>query len=196
MPPCESACSSRRRSTHPSTRWTARFRPSPTRGSRRCGCPQSAGFDALTVLAVAGSQVPRVELGTSVIPTYPRHPVALAAQALTVNAAVDGRLLLGPRAVAPRGDRGHLRHVVRQAGTATCASTWPRSCHCSRNGEVDVAGPTITAAHEAHHAGRRRARRCCWPRCSPACSSSRAASPAARSRGAPARSPSRSRSCR
>src|SRR6476660_4988907 len=57
--------------------------------------PQSAGFDALTVLAVAGSQVPRVELGTSVIPTYPRHPVALAAQALTVNAAVDGRLLLG-----------------------------------------------------------------------------------------------------
>ena len=36
-----------------------------------------------------------MELGTSVIPTYPRHPLALAAQALTANAATDGRLLLG-----------------------------------------------------------------------------------------------------
>ena len=57
--------------------------------------PQSSGFDALTVLAVAADRVPRVELGTSVVPTYPRHPVALAAQALTVNAATGGRLLLG-----------------------------------------------------------------------------------------------------
>ncbi len=72
-----------------------RFRAVADQGFSSVWLPQSAGFDALTVLAVAGSQVPRVELGTSVIPTYPRHPVALAAQALTVNAAVDGRLLLG-----------------------------------------------------------------------------------------------------
>src|SRR5262245_48386466 len=72
-----------------------RFRMVADRGLSSIWLPQSSGFDALTVLAYAGSQVPRVELGTSVIPTYPRHPVALAAQALTVNAAVDGRLLLG-----------------------------------------------------------------------------------------------------
>jgi 5,10-methylenetetrahydromethanopterin reductase len=53
------------------------------------------GMDALTALAVAGSQVPGIELGTAVVPTYPRHPAALAQQARTVAAAVDGRLVLG-----------------------------------------------------------------------------------------------------
>ncbi len=53
------------------------------------------GLDALTALAVAGSRVPDIELGTAVVPTYPRHPGALAQQALTVQAAVGGRLALG-----------------------------------------------------------------------------------------------------
>jgi F420-dependent oxidoreductase-like protein len=53
------------------------------------------GLDALTALAVAGSQVPGIELGTAVVPTYPRHPAVLAQQALTVAAAVGGRLTLG-----------------------------------------------------------------------------------------------------
>jgi len=53
------------------------------------------GLDALTALAVAGSQVPGIELGTAVVPTYPRHPAALAQQALTVALAVGGRLALG-----------------------------------------------------------------------------------------------------
>jgi 5,10-methylenetetrahydromethanopterin reductase len=53
------------------------------------------GLDALTALAVAGRQVPGIELGTAVVPTYPRHPAALAQQALTVALAVGGRLTLG-----------------------------------------------------------------------------------------------------
>jgi 5,10-methylenetetrahydromethanopterin reductase len=53
------------------------------------------GLDALTALAVAGSQVPGIELGTAVVPTYPRHPAVLAQQALTTATAVGGRLLLG-----------------------------------------------------------------------------------------------------
>ena len=52
-------------------------------------------FDALTVLALAGRQTRRIELGTFVVPTYPRHPAALAQQALTVQAATGGRLALG-----------------------------------------------------------------------------------------------------
>ena len=39
--------------------------------------------------------MPRIEVGTAVVPTYPRHPAALAQQARTVAAAVDGRLILG-----------------------------------------------------------------------------------------------------
>ena len=54
------------------------------------------GLDALTALAVAGSQVPGIELGTAVVPAYPRHPAVLAQQALTAAlAAGPGRLTLG-----------------------------------------------------------------------------------------------------
>src|ERR1700722_11200951 len=54
------------------------------------------GLDALTALAVAGSQVPGIELGTAVIPSYPRHPAVLAQQALTVALAIGpDRLSLG-----------------------------------------------------------------------------------------------------
>lgn len=56
---------------------------------------QIAGIDALTALAVIGHEVPHLELGTAVVPTYPRHPMALAVQALTVQAATGGRLVLG-----------------------------------------------------------------------------------------------------
>ncbi len=54
------------------------------------------GADALTSLAIAGREVPGIELGTAVVPTYPRHPLALAQQALTTSALVGaGRLSLG-----------------------------------------------------------------------------------------------------
>jgi F420-dependent oxidoreductase-like protein len=56
---------------------------------------QIFGPDALTLLAVAGSQVPGIGLGTGVVPVYPRHPMMLAQQALTVQAATGNRLLLG-----------------------------------------------------------------------------------------------------
>jgi len=58
--------------------------------------PQIFGFDALTALAIAGREVPEIQLGTSVIPTYPRHPMMLAQQALTVSQVIGGgRLQLG-----------------------------------------------------------------------------------------------------
>jgi len=56
---------------------------------------QIFGLDALSTLSVVGHEVPRIELGTSVIPTYPRHPMMLAQQALTANQASGGRLCLG-----------------------------------------------------------------------------------------------------
>jgi len=53
------------------------------------------GLEALTALAVAGRGIPAIELGTAVVPTYPRHPAVLAQQALTADLALDGRLALG-----------------------------------------------------------------------------------------------------
>lgn len=53
------------------------------------------GLDALTALAVSGAGIPQIEIGSAVVPTYPRHPAVLAQQALTAALALDGRLALG-----------------------------------------------------------------------------------------------------
>jgi F420-dependent oxidoreductase-like protein len=57
--------------------------------------PQVSTVDALTSLALAGTETGRIELGTAVVPTYPRHPTALAIQALSTQEAAGGRLALG-----------------------------------------------------------------------------------------------------
>jgi 5,10-methylenetetrahydromethanopterin reductase len=51
--------------------------------------------DALTVLAVIGRATSTIELGTAVISTWPRHPLMLAAQALTTSELCGGRLVVG-----------------------------------------------------------------------------------------------------
>lgn len=54
------------------------------------------GMDPLTVIAAAGRATERIELGTSIVPTYPRHPVAMAQQAAAVQAAIGApRFSLG-----------------------------------------------------------------------------------------------------
>lgn len=56
---------------------------------------QTALVDATSVLALAGRETSSIELGTAVVPTWERHPRALAAQALTAQAASGGRHTLG-----------------------------------------------------------------------------------------------------
>jgi 5,10-methylenetetrahydromethanopterin reductase len=52
-------------------------------------------YDAITAQALIGRVTRRIELGTAVVPTYPRHPMAMAQEALTANAASGGRFTLG-----------------------------------------------------------------------------------------------------
>lgn len=54
-----------------------------------------SSLDALTALALVGRETSRIELGTAVVPTYPRHPMTMAQQALSTQIACGGRLLLG-----------------------------------------------------------------------------------------------------
>jgi alkanesulfonate monooxygenase SsuD/methylene tetrahydromethanopterin reductase-like flavin-dependent oxidoreductase (luciferase family) len=58
-------------------------------------CTHGLGRDALLVLAAYGVVAPRVGLGSGVIPIYPRHPVLLAQEALTLADISAGRLRLG-----------------------------------------------------------------------------------------------------
>jgi F420-dependent oxidoreductase-like protein len=53
------------------------------------------GLDAITALAVIGRETERIELGTAVVPSYPRHPVAMAQQCLTAQKSASGRFVLG-----------------------------------------------------------------------------------------------------
>ncbi|MBA3340185.1 MAG: LLM class F420-dependent oxidoreductase [Geodermatophilaceae bacterium] len=105
------------------------------------------GLDALTALAVAGRNVPGIELGTAVVPSYPRHPAALAQQAITVHLALRERLVLGigtSHKVIVEGtfgysfDRpaGHMREYLSVLVPLL------------QEGRVQVEGETITARYQ------------------------------------------------
>ena len=53
------------------------------------------GMDAIMAAAICGRETTRIELGTAVVPTFPRHPVAMAQAALSAQAVARGRFTLG-----------------------------------------------------------------------------------------------------
>ena len=104
----------------------------------------AAGPDGLTVFAAAALRTSRLRLGTSIVPTWPRHPVALAQQAQVVAALAPGRLRLGvgpstAQAMEPlvgarwRRPLEHLREYVVVLKTLL------------QTGEVDFAGRQVIA---------------------------------------------------
>lgn len=52
-------------------------------------------WDTLTAYAVAAARTERVVLGTSIVPTYPRHPFVMTSEALAIEDLAPGRLRLG-----------------------------------------------------------------------------------------------------
>ena len=58
--------------------------------------PQVPGYlDAMTAVALLGQVTERIEIGTAVVPIQTRHPLIMAQQALTTQAACSGRFSLG-----------------------------------------------------------------------------------------------------
>ncbi len=54
-----------------------------------------AAADAVTLFAAAAVRTTRIGLGTSVVPTYPIHPIKLVSQALALDGLAPGRFRLG-----------------------------------------------------------------------------------------------------
>lgn len=52
-------------------------------------------LDAIMTLATAARETSRLEVGTAVTPTYPRHPTAMAQQAVTAADMAGNRFVLG-----------------------------------------------------------------------------------------------------
>ncbi|GAB5450599.1 MAG: LLM class F420-dependent oxidoreductase [Halioglobus sp.] len=65
------------------------------RGFDSLWLPNIFGLDGVGACALVGWETQRMEVGTAVTPTYPRHPGALAQQAVTTQIACDGRFALG-----------------------------------------------------------------------------------------------------
>jgi F420-dependent oxidoreductase-like protein len=105
---------------------------------------QYTGWDALTLAALSGQQVPGIDVGTAIVPTYPRHPLTLAGQALTTQAATGNRLTLG---IGP----SHRVLIEGQLGVSYDRPARHTREYLSalqpllRGEEVDYEGETITA---------------------------------------------------
>src|SRR4051794_902919 len=53
------------------------------------------GADSVTTLAVAGTQTEQIQLGTAIVRTFSRHPIAMIQQAVAVSQVAPGRFRLG-----------------------------------------------------------------------------------------------------
>jgi F420-dependent oxidoreductase-like protein len=73
----------------------AQARAAAGAGLDRVWAAQALGWDALAAVTVAGTAAPRTALGTAVVPVPQRHPLVLAGQALSAQAATGNRLTLG-----------------------------------------------------------------------------------------------------
>jgi F420-dependent oxidoreductase-like protein len=84
---------------------------------------QRFDHDAITVAALAAREVPDINIGTAIVPIYPRHPIAISMQAQTAQAASHGRFTLGIGAslksfveqtygIAPHPRIRHLREYL------------------------------------------------------------------------------------
>ena len=69
---------------------------------------QALGINPFVAMAVAGREAPRIEIGTALVPAVLRHPQGLAAEALTAQAAIGGRLTLGVGISHPHVVEGRL----------------------------------------------------------------------------------------
>lgn len=77
------------------TETAAQVRGLVARGVRSIWTPQIFGIDAITTISAIASEFEGVRFGTAVVPTYPRHPMMLAAQARTAQQVCGGGFTLG-----------------------------------------------------------------------------------------------------
>jgi F420-dependent oxidoreductase-like protein len=51
--------------------------------------------DTVAIYAAAAAQTSRITLGTSIVPTYPRHPISLASEVMALEGFASGRIRIG-----------------------------------------------------------------------------------------------------
>ncbi|MCW2691281.1 MAG: class F420-dependent oxidoreductase [Mycobacterium sp.] len=114
-------------------------------GVRQVWIAQRFDFDAIALAGLVGAAVPGLEVGTSVVPINPRHPLTIASAAQTAQAAAHGNFSLGLGLGAPL--------IEEQA----YGSSWPKPVRRLReyltvlrsilaDGSVDFHGAEVSAS--------------------------------------------------
>ncbi|WP_344870513.1 TIGR03564 family F420-dependent LLM class oxidoreductase [Allokutzneria multivorans] len=105
---------------------------------------QRFDVDAIGVAGLIGREVPGLRVGTSAVPIFARHPILVASQAATAQAATHGRFSLGvglgaKGLVEPTFGIGYDRPIaqLREFLTATRQAL--------ETGSAEVRGETLTA---------------------------------------------------
>jgi len=100
--------------------------------------------DSLSVFAAAAVETKQIILGTSIVPTYPRHPLITVQQAHVINQLAPGRLILGIGASHKDRIEGNYRIPFDTPLTHT-----REYLHITRtllhNGSVDFKGKQLSA---------------------------------------------------
>jgi hypothetical protein len=113
---------------------------------------QMANYDALAVASAVGRAVPRISVGTAVVPIYPRHPQILASAAKTAQAATGGRFQLKsttpatPRPPSVDTQPREGRPGTGDDGLASVAETLAGLTAAARSGLDDTAALSALAA--------------------------------------------------
>lgn len=104
----------------------------------------AGGADPLTVFAAALTATDRIRLGTAIVPTWPRHPIIIAQQALALEQIASGRLRLG---IGPSHEPGMVRNFgVRWEAPLTELREYLTVIRSlATMGSVDFVGRHVTA---------------------------------------------------
>ncbi|KUN09577.1 LLM class F420-dependent oxidoreductase [Streptomyces yokosukanensis] len=114
-------------------------------GLRSAWFGQTFSYDSPALAAIVGREVPGLHVGTAAIPVFGRHPLLVAAQAQTAQAATGGRyhlgLALGTKHLTETGfGIPHERPVARLREFLTALRP------VLETGSVDFHGELLTAA--------------------------------------------------
>ncbi|MFC5747125.1 TIGR03564 family F420-dependent LLM class oxidoreductase [Actinomadura rugatobispora] len=120
-------------------------------GLRSAWFPQRFDHDAITIAGIAGREVPGLAVGTSVVPIFGRHPLPVAHQAQTAQAATHGNLHLGLGLGAPAFVESSLglpydRPIARLRDFLTILRSIFETGTADVHGEILTAAPPMPAA--------------------------------------------------
>jgi F420-dependent oxidoreductase-like protein len=104
----------------------------------------ATGPDTLTICAAAAVQTTRVRLGTSIVPAFTRHPLAVVSQVLALDDLAHGRLRLGLGVSHAKEMRG--RYGLEYDKPLSQLREYLKIVRAALNtGEVDFSGEFYTA---------------------------------------------------